>query len=126
MSMSDHRKEERENLKAFTPVFRLNPRSVLGYIEDLTLHGAMVMGEKSVEVDKHMTLSIEFPGSLPELDTPNIVLPARVAWCRKEGNTNYFMTGFEFVDLSPENERIIEALLRRYKFRRQTPVQDVE
>jgi c-di-GMP-binding flagellar brake protein YcgR len=123
--MSDYRKEERENLKAFTPVFRLNPRAVLGYIEDLTMRGAMVMGEKSVEAGKHMTLSIEFPGSLPELSTPQIVIPARVAWCRKEENTNYFKIGFEFVDLSPENERIIEALLRRYKFRR-TPAEGVE
>jgi len=124
--MSDHRKEERENLKAFTPVFRLNPRSVLGYIEDLTLRGAMVIGEKSVENGKQMTISIEFSGDLPELGTPNIVIPARVAWCRKEENTNYFMIGFEFVELTPENERIIEAFLRRYKFRRQAPMKDVE
>ena len=124
--MSDHRKEERENLKAFTPVFRLKPRSVLGYIEDLTLRGAMVIGEKAVEVDQSMTLSIEFPGSLPELDIPNIVLPARVAWCRKEEKTSYFMIGFEFVDLSPDNKKIIEALLHRYTFRRQTPLKNIE
>ena len=124
--MSENRKEERENLKAFTPVFRLHPRSVLGYIEDLTLRGAMVIGEKDVEVGKQMTLSIEFPGSLPELSHPNIVLPARVAWCRKEATTNYFMVGFEFVDLSPENQEIIEILLQRYKFRRQTPINNIE
>jgi c-di-GMP-binding flagellar brake protein YcgR len=117
--MSDYRKEERENLKAFTPVFRLNPRLVLGYIEDLTMRGAMVIGEKSVEAGKQMTISIEFPGSLPGLDAPQLVIPARVAWCRKEENTDYFMIGFEFVDLKPENERFIEALLHRYTFRRQ-------
>ncbi|MFT3893941.1 MAG: PilZ domain-containing protein [Anaerolineales bacterium] len=124
--MSENRKEERENLKAFTPVFRLNPRSVLGYIEDLTLKGAMVIGEKSQEAGKQMTLSIEFPGSLPELNTPTMVIPARVAWCRKEENTDYFMIGFEFVDLSPENQKSIEALLHRYKFRRQTSLKDIE
>lgn len=124
--MSDYRKEERENLSAFTPVFRLNPRSVLGYIEDLTMRGAMVIGEKSQEVGKQMTLSIEFPGAIPGLDTPSLMIPARVAWCRKEENTDYFMLGFEFVDLKPENERFIEALLRRYTFRRRTPLKDVE
>lgn len=124
--MSDHRKEERENMKAFIPVFRLNPRSVLGYIEDLTMRGAMVIGKKSVEDGKQMTLSIEFPGNLPDLDAPQLVIPARVAWCRKEENTDYFMIGFEFVDINPENEQFIEAILRRYTFRRQVPYKDVE
>jgi c-di-GMP-binding flagellar brake protein YcgR len=124
--MSDHRKEERENLKAFTPVFRLQPRSVLGYIEDLTMHGAMVIGKKPVEVNANITLSIEFPTNLPELTDPNIVIPARVAWCRKEENANYFMIGFEFVELSPDNEKIIEAILRRYTFHRQVHLKDID
>jgi hypothetical protein len=124
--MGDHRKAQRENLKAFTPVFRLKPRAVLGYIEDLTLNGAMVIGEKMLEVDQHMTLSIEFPGGLPELSDPNMVIPARVAWCRQEEKSGYFMTGFEFVGLSPENEKSIEAILRRYTFRRQVHLKDVD
>lgn len=124
--MSDHRRDERESLKTFTPVFRLNPRSVLGYIEDLTLRGAMVIGEKSMEVNKQMTLSIEFSTDLPELGTSQIVIPARVAWCRKEETTKYFMIGFEFVDLTPENEWIIETFLHRYTFRRQVSVKNIE
>ena len=124
--MSDHRKADRESLKAFTPVFRLKPRSVIGYIEDLTMNGAMVIGEKLLEADQQMILSIEFPAGLPELSIPNIVTPARVAWCRQEEKTGYFMTGFEFVDLSPENEKNIETILHRYTFRRQVHLKDVE
>jgi c-di-GMP-binding flagellar brake protein YcgR len=123
--MSNNRKEERENLKAFTPVFRLKPRVVLGYIEDLTLSGAMIIGEKEQESDQQMTLSIEFPGSLPDFDVSNIVIPARVAWCRKEANSEYFMIGFEFVEVTPENKKLIEAILRRYRFRRQVPVRNI-
>lgn len=124
--MSEHRKEERENLRAFTPVYRLNPRAVLGYIEDLTLRGAMVIGEKEVETGSPMSLSIEFPASLTELGGRNMELPARVAWCRREENSDYFMIGFEFVDLTPEKGQFIEALLRRYTFRRRTALKDVE
>jgi hypothetical protein len=123
--MNDHRKEERENLKAFTPVFRLRPRSVLGYIEDLTPRGAMLIGEKLVEADQQMAISIEFPGGLTGFDVSNIVIPARVAWCRKEANGDYFMIGFEFVEVTPQNQELIEAILRRYKFRRQTSVKDI-
>jgi c-di-GMP-binding flagellar brake protein YcgR len=124
--MSEHRKEERGNLKAFTPVFRLNPRSVLGYIEDLTLSGAMVIGEKPQETDKQMTLSIEFPSGLPESDDQNIVIPSRVAWCRKEADNDYFMIGFEFLEISHQNHELIEEMLHRYKFRREVPLRNIE
>ena len=44
--MSDKRKEERKSLMTFTPVYGLHPKTLLGYAEDLTVHGAMVVGEK--------------------------------------------------------------------------------
>ena len=124
--MSDHRKEERKNLMAFTLVFGLHPKTLLGYIEDLTVLGAMVIGEKPVEIDKQMTLLIELPGDVPESTAPRITIPARAAWCRQEEHTNYFNIGFEFTELKPEDAKIIEAILRRYKFNRQIPTTDIE
>ena len=124
--MSDHRKEERKSLKAFTPVFALNPRTRLGSVEDLTVLGAMIIGEKPVEINKHMTLSIEFSGNVPELTTPRIVIPARVAWCKQDKNPDYFFRGFEFTEIKPKDEKAIEAILRRYKFHREIPAANAE
>ena len=124
--MGDHRKEERKNLLAFTPVFGLRPKTLLGYVEDLTTRGAKVIGEKPVETDKHMTLLIEFPGDVPESTTPRIMIPARVAWCKKENHTHYFDIGFEFTEVKPEDTKNIEAILKRYEFHRQVPATDVE
>ena len=124
--MSDQRQAPRKNLMAFTPVYGLHPRTLFGYIEDLTIRGAMVIGEKPVETDKHVTLSIEFPGDVPELTTPHITIPARIAWCRQEKSPHYFDIGFEFTEIKPDDEKIIETILRRYEFRRQIPAADVE
>jgi len=124
--MSDQRKEDRKNLMAFTPVYGLRPKTLLGYIEDLTVRGALVIGEKPVEVDKHLTLSIEFPRDVPKLTAPRLTVPARVAWCRKEKHSNYFDIGFEFTELKPDDAKTIEAILRRYKFRREVPPANVE
>ena len=38
----------------FTPVYDLRSQTLLGYIGDLTLQGVMVIGEKPVEVNKHI------------------------------------------------------------------------
>jgi hypothetical protein len=124
--MSDKRKEERKNLLAFTPVYGVNPRMLLGYIEDLNLLGAMVISEKSMEVDTRLTLEFHFPNDVPEISDPNMRIPARVAWCRDENNHRYFDIGFEFTEIKPEQEQIIEAILKRYEFRREIPASKVD
>jgi hypothetical protein len=124
--MSDQRKKSRQTLMAFTLVYGLHPRTLFGHIEDLTVQGALVVGETPVEVNKQLTLEIEFPGDLPELTSPRITVPARAAWCKPEKGTHYFHIGFEFTALKPEDEKIIEAISRRYEFRREIPAGDVE
>ena len=124
--MSDKRKEERKNLMAFTPVYGLHPKTLLGYVEDLTVHGAMIIGEIPMETNKQITLLIEIPADLPESTTPRLIVPARVAWCQQESTPYYYDIGLEFSDLAPEEIKMIEAVLRRYEFRRQVSVKEIE
>lgn len=123
---SNQRKIERKSLATFTPAYALNPKTLLGYVEDLTVKGAMIIGEKTVETGKHITLSIEIPGAMPEATVPRLIIPARVAWCRPEKRPNYYDIGLEFSDLKPEELKMIEAILRRYEFRRDMPASKVE
>ena len=124
--MSDQRQSPRKNLMAFTPVYGLQPRTLLGYIEDLTLHGAKVIGERSLESDRQLSLTIEFPGDVEGVSTPRITVQARVAWSKKEKDSHYFDIGFEFTELQPKAATIIAAVLKRYEFRRQAPIADGE
>jgi hypothetical protein len=119
--MENQRKETRRNLQAFTPVYILQPRSLLGYIEDLTTRGTLVVGERSMEPGGQVMLSIEFLGTLEGMVQPRVVAPARVAWCKQEKGPRYYSIGLEFLELKPEDEKIIRALLRRFKFRRELP-----
>ena len=122
--MADQRKASRKNLMAFTAVYGLQPRVLFGYIDDLNVLGVKVVGEKSVEVNKQLALGIEFPQDVHETTSPRIVISARVAWCLPDKDPNHFVIGFEFTELTPENEKIIEAILRRYEFHRATTTDD--
>ena len=124
--MPDHRKESRKKLVAFTPVYDLLHKTLFGYVGDLTLQGVMVIGEKTVEPNKHFTLGIEFPASLPEIPAMRVVISARAAWCRQDDSPQYFNIGFEFIDVSPENTREIEAVLERYQFRDVMDISDLK
>ena len=124
--MTVQRNESRKKLMAFTPVYDLHRKTLLGYIGDLTMKGAMVIGEKSVEVDKHYILGIEFPEAPPTMTTTRIVIPSRVAWCKQDDTPQGFNIGFQFIEVSTENATVIEAILERYQFRSVSNISDLE
>ncbi|MCA1900021.1 MAG: PilZ domain-containing protein [Chloroflexi bacterium] len=115
--MSTQRKEPRKKLMAFTPVYDIRHKTLLGYVVDLTLKGAQVSGERAVEAGSYYILGIEFPEVLPAMDSARIVVPSRAAWCRQDESSQSFNIGFEFNEVSKENAAVIEAILERYQFR---------
>lgn len=116
--MSDRRREIRKKLMAFTPVYDKQRGVVLGYLGNLTLQGALVMGEKALELDSLATLVFELPSELPGVSAKKMTIAARVARCvPDEDNPRDFNIGFEFVEINPEHTMIIQALLERYYLR---------
>ena len=105
---------------AYTQVFDLYSGHQLGYLGDLTLQGAMVIGDKAMQENTELTLAIELP-ELPEVSAMRITLPVRVAWCQQDLSPEYFNVGFEFKEVSADQKKLIQAIIDRYEFRRDTP-----
>jgi hypothetical protein len=125
-SMSERRKEPRRRLTAFTPVYDLHPRLLLGYLGDLTLRGAMAVGTNLTTINKQTTLEIEFPSELPGIRVISVEIPARIAWCRQEAKPQYFNIGVEFTEVTPENAELIEQMIARYHFRHALSDADID
>jgi hypothetical protein len=81
------------------------------------LQGALVIGEKTMETNKLVTLGINLPGDIPKVTTKRLKISARVARCIEDESPNSYKLGFEFKDVTPEHRKIIDALLERYYFR---------
>ena len=113
----ERRKEARKTVMKFTPVYDANKGKILGYLRDLTIQGALVLGEKTLEVNSQMLLKFELPGDLPDIYGRHLIVSARVARCVEDESPNSYQLGFEFKDVKPEQTEIIEALLERYHFR---------
>ena len=73
-----------------------------------------------METDKELTLSIEF-NEIPEIPNTTLTFPVRVAWCKHEAQSPYYNTGVEFVDLSDQNKKVIEAILEDINSARHRP-----
>jgi hypothetical protein len=121
--MSERRKEPRRKLMAFTPVYDLHPRTLLGYLGDLTLRGALVVGDKLITINKETELEIQFPNDLPDIPRLRVEIPARIAWCRFEEGPQDYHIGVEFTDVSADLVDLIENILARYHFRHVLPDQ---
>jgi hypothetical protein len=114
--MSDRRKEVRRRFTAFTPVFDLHPRMLLGYLGDLNMRGALIIGTKLITINKETVLEIIFPGELADITVIPITIPARIAWCRPDESQQSFSIGVEFTELTPVHKDIFLQLLARYHF----------
>jgi len=114
---NNRRIERRRKLMTFTPVYDLHPRLLLGYLGDMTLRGALIIGTNLVTINKQTDLEIDFPSDLPDVSVLKAVLPARIAWCRQDESPDYFNIGIEFSEISPENAELFEHILERYHFR---------
>jgi len=119
--MQERRKAQRKNLMAYTQVFDLYGGYLLGYLGDLHLNGAMVIGNKLITENTELTLAIELPDDLPNINIPRIAIPARVVWYQQDISPEFFNVGFEFKEVTPEQKIVIEAIIENYEFRRDLP-----
>jgi hypothetical protein len=115
--MDERRRETRRKLMAFTPVYDLHPRTLLGYLGDLSLRGALVIGEKLITINKQTMLEIDFPSDLPDINVLPVIIPGRFAWCHQDESPNYFNIGIEFTEVTPVQAELFQQILERYHFR---------
>jgi hypothetical protein len=118
--MQDRRKLPRKDLMSYSQVFDLSRGKLIGYLGDLNLIGAMVIGDEPLNVADQLTISIQLP-ELPKINATRLTLPVRVVRCHQDISPEYFNLGLEFETVTNEQKEIIEAVLNNYEFRRQPP-----
>ncbi|MDQ2693742.1 MAG: PilZ domain-containing protein [Chloroflexota bacterium] len=118
--MQDRRKLPRKDLMSYSQVYDLYKGNLIGYLGDLNLIGAMVIGDEAMPVDEKLTVSIQLP-ELPKVNAARLALPARVVRCNPDLSPEYFNIGIEFEVVTDEQKSIIEAVIQNYEFRRQPP-----
>jgi len=118
--MQERRKFPRKDIMSYSQVFDLSQGKLIGYLGDLNLVGAMVIGNEPLKVDEKLTISIQLP-ELPKINTTRLALPVRVVRCHQDISPEYFNIGFEFELITDEQKNIVEAVIENYEFRRQPP-----
>ncbi|HET9914829.1 MAG TPA: PilZ domain-containing protein [Anaerolineales bacterium] len=118
--MQERRKSPRKDLMSYSQVFDVHRGKLIGYLGDLSLTGAMIIGDEPQKVDEKMTISIQLP-ELPKITARRLTLEVRIAWCHQDLSPEYFNVGMEFDLVTDEQKKVIEAVIENYEFRRQIP-----
>ena len=105
---------------SYSQVFDLSKGKLIGYLGDLNMIGAMVIGDEPLKVEEKLNISIQLP-ELPKINATRLTLPVRVVRCHQDISPEYFNIGLEFEMVTEEQQKIIEAVLNNYEFRRQPP-----
>jgi hypothetical protein len=118
--MRERRKQPRKNLMSYSQVFDLYEGRLIGYLGDLNLLGAMVIGDQPMKIGSELSISIQLP-ELTKFNAPRLALPIRIAWCHKDISPEFLNIGLEFQIVTDEQRNIIEAIMENYEFRRTPP-----
>lgn len=113
--MDERRKLKRKYLMFYTRVFDLNTGKLLGYLSDLTAAGTMIISEEPIQPDTKFRLSIDLPEDF--YSKQRLKFEARSVWCEADVNPKFYNTGFQLLDVTPEDVEIIERLVADFGLR---------
>lgn len=112
--MDTKRGQERKDLKVFLRLFDEKTNQPIGYVVNITQEGIMVTHEQRIDVDSEyrlrLVLSAEIEGK------KEIGFTAKSRWTEKDSESDFYNTGFQFIDLSPPDQKIIDKLIRDFCF----------
>jgi len=105
---------------SYSQVYDLSDGRLIGYLGDINLLGAMVISDHPLPINKSLSVSIELP-ELPGVQEASMIISIRVAYCQQDISPDYYNVGLEFNTTTDKQQRIIQAVIQNYEFRRQAP-----
>jgi c-di-GMP-binding flagellar brake protein YcgR len=108
-SESERRQYERHSVEFFLRVQDRNQGVVLGDVVDISLGGMKLLSAAPIPIDQHFDLSMSI--SLESGRRETISFEARSVWCQKDEGTHLYNLGFQFLNLSAEALRGVQAIL---------------
>ena len=118
--MKEKRKINRRFLLYYMRVYDADSRQQIGNLVDITPGGIMVVSEHPLPEGKTTHLRVELSEEVA--DKPYMEFSAISKWSEPDIIPNMFNTGFEIIDLMPEDARIINQINQEFGFRENKPI----
>jgi hypothetical protein len=117
--MNERRKLPRKYLVIYSRVFDHETGKVVGYLSDLSVGGAMIIGEAPLESGKSMMIRIDLPET-PPFSKSHLDLETKIIWSKPDIAPSFHNAGLQFVKVSKEDVKIINDMIDAYEFHRES------
>lgn len=87
---------------------------LFGYMVDITPEGLMLTSEEPVETKANFTLRVDLPSEIEGSDHLNVSVQS--IWSEKDDESGFFNTGFQFIDISLEDLKIVDQVIAKFCF----------
>lgn len=111
----EKRQIKRVHLIYYLRIFDSDTGVNIGHLVDITTQGIMVISEESVPIGKDSSFIMHLPATITGRE--KIQFSARCLWCKKDINPDFFVSGYQINEISPQEVKIITALISAYGFK---------
>jgi hypothetical protein len=117
--VQNRRKINRRYLLYFVRVYDAAIRQQIGNLGDITPQGAMIVSPDPIPAGQAVRLRLELTTEVT--DKPFLEFPTRSMWCHPDLELSLHNTGFEILELTPEDTGIIRKIIETFGFRDNEP-----
>lgn len=107
--MFDRRKLPRKHILFYSPVFGDPGGELIGYLENISQKGIMVVSEYSFRDGTELRIAIDLPDR--QNGERKMSLKIRCIWCRRDSDPQLYNVGFEILEIRPEDRPVLDRLL---------------
>lgn len=110
--MGDQRKLARRRTSDYFVVYERETERVVGRLVNLTVAGAMIISEGPVDVPTITKCKLRLPE--PVEGRKEVVFDAESRWCKKNDQSDWYETGYKFVNVSDMDMKLITMVTREW------------
>ena len=110
--MDERRRQERKYLTYFSRVTDRRSDRLLGYMVDMTIGGAQLVGNVPLKIHEMIEIRVDLPDDFsPQMSLDMLV---RAVWTRPDEDPELFKTGLQLIEINPSDIPVLERLLASY------------
>jgi hypothetical protein len=111
----DKRQLKRVHLIYYLRIFDNETGANIGHLVDITTQGIMMISEEPVPAGKDFSFRMQLPTTITGRE--EIQFSARSLWCKKDFNPDFYVSGFQIKEISPQEVNTISSLMNAYGFK---------
>ena len=107
--MAEKRRATRHELRDSLLVTDMDKGEKLGNLINLSPHGMLIKSESPLDIGRKMELGLHLATTI--FGKEYLIVEAQCVWVRADDDSQYYLCGFEFVEVSTQDANIILGLI---------------